>query len=145
MALSNRAAQPLSAGGSSTLERGRTMKKVALVVDDSLVIRKLVLRTLAEADFEVLTAANGKDALDQATGKQLALVITDFNMPTMNGLELIRALRQLEEHKFTPIVFLTTEIDEQLQNEARASGASAWIQKPFTPEKVLSVVSRIAG
>ena len=120
------------------------MSKNALVVDDSLVIRKLVSQTVQGAGFAVVQAANGKEALELARGQAFALVITDLNMPVMNGLELIKELRAQPDHRFTPIVFLTTEVDEQLRAEARAAGATAWIQKPFHPEKVLSVVQRIA-
>ena len=121
------------------------MSKNALVVDDSLVIRKMVSQTLQAAGFAVVQAANGKEAADLARGKEFTLVITDLNMPVMSGLELIKELRSQPEHKFTPIVFLTTEVDEALRDEARAAGATAWIQKPFHPDKVLSVVQRIAA
>ncbi len=121
------------------------MNKLALVVDDSMVVRKMVSKALESAGFEVLQAGNGKEALAVAAGKALSVVITDFNMPTMNGLELIKSMRAEAEHKYTPIVFLTTEVEDRLRDEARASGATAWIQKPFQPDKVLSVVNKIAG
>lgn len=121
------------------------MNKNALVVDDSLVIRRLVAQTLKGVGYEIVQAANGKEAVSAARGNPFALVVTDLNMPVMNGIELIKELRCLPEHRFTPIVFLTTEVDEQLRDEARGAGATAWIQKPFHPDKVLSVVQRIAG
>ena len=124
---------------------GGTLNKLALVVDDSMVVRKMVSKALEGAGFEVLQAGNGKEALAIAAGKALSVVITDFNMPTMNGLELIKSMRAETEHKYTPIVFLTTEVEDRLRDEARASGATAWIQKPFQPDKVLSVVNKIAG
>jgi len=121
------------------------MSKVALVVDDSLVIRRLVSQTLEGAGFEVVQAADGKIALEKARERVFGLVVTDLNMPVMNGLELIRSLRTEAAYKFTPIVFLTTEVDAKLRNEAREAGATAWIVKPFQPEKILSVVARIAA
>lgn len=121
------------------------MAKVALVVDDSLVIRMLVSRTLKAAGFEVLEAEDGREALELAKRNgSLSIVITDINMPVMSGLEFIKAVRQEPTHKFTPIVFLTTESDARLRDEARAAGATAWIVKPFHPEKVLTLVQRIA-
>lgn len=121
------------------------MSKQALVVDDSLVIRRMVAMALTAAGFEVALAANGKEALDKAQTQSFAIVITDLNMPVMDGLELIRGLRDIAAHKFTPIIFLTTETDSTKRDEAREAGATAWIQKPFQPEKILSVVNRIAG
>ncbi|MDB4942180.1 MAG: Chemotaxis regulator - transmits chemoreceptor signals to flagelllar motor component CheY [Labilithrix sp.] len=121
------------------------MAKFALVVDDSMVIRKMVSMALQAAGFEVSQAANGQEALDKATAQPFNIVVTDLNMPVMNGLDFIRAVRGVAAHKFTPIVFLTTESDEKLREEARAAGATAWVQKPFQPEKIMSVVNRIAG
>jgi two-component system chemotaxis response regulator CheY len=121
------------------------MAKIVLVVDDSLVIRKLVTQTLKGAGFETIEAPNGKAGLELAkTHGELALVLTDQNMPVMSGLEFIQALRLEPAHKFTPVVFLTTEDDDQMRGDARAAGATAWIVKPFHPDKVLSVVNRIS-
>lgn len=121
------------------------MSKVALVVDDSMVIRKMVCQTLAKLGFETLEAPDGMAAMAAATGKELTLVITDYNMPRMNGLEFIKELRAIDGHKFTPVVFLTTEMEERLRNEARAAGATAWIVKPFHPDKVIAVVQKLAA
>ncbi len=122
------------------------MPKTVLIVDDSMVVRKLVSKTLTEAGFTIVEAPNGKEALEVAKkNADLALVITDQNMPVMTGIEFIRELRQQASHKFTPVVFLTTESQETLRDEAREAGATAWIVKPFNPEKVLSVVQRIAA
>jgi two-component system chemotaxis response regulator CheY len=121
------------------------MAKTILVVDDSLMIRKLVTQTLKGAGFETIEAPNGQAALELAkTHGELALVLTDQNMPIMSGIEFIQALRQESAHKFTPIVFLTTESGDAIRDQARAAGATAWIVKPFQPEKVLSVVNRLA-
>jgi len=118
--------------------------KLALVVDDSLVIRKMVSQTLKTLGFETIDAADGKQAIEKAKGKELALVITDFNMPVMNGIEFIRELRTLPGHKFTPTVFLTTESDDGIRDQARSAGATAWIVKPFHPDKVIAVVNRLS-
>jgi two-component system, chemotaxis family, chemotaxis protein CheY len=120
------------------------VSKVALVVDDSMTIRRLVGMTLKKIGYEVVEAENGRDGLTKAKATAFSLIITDLNMPIMDGLELIRALRSEPQHKFTPVVFLTTEIEESKREDARAAGATAWIQKPFHAEKVLAVVQRIA-
>jgi two-component system chemotaxis response regulator CheY len=121
------------------------MSRVALVVDDSLTVRKLVSRCLQQAGFEVIEATNGKEALESAQKHPFALIVTDYNMPIMDGLEFVRSARDIEQHKFTPIVFLTTEGDTAKKDEAKAAGVTAWIIKPFSPEKVLSVVNRVVG
>lgn len=119
------------------------MSKVALVVDDSMVIRKMVTMALKAISFEVLDAPDGRRALEVAKGKDLALVITDLNMPVMTGLEFIHEFRADPDHKFTPILFLTTETDEAMRNEARSAGATAWIVKPFHPDKLIAVIQKL--
>lgn len=122
------------------------MSNVALVVDDSRSIRMLVSKVLKQAGFEVMEAENGKDALAKLTEKSsVQLVITDLNMPVMDGLELIRAIRQDAQHKFTPVVFLTTESEESKKEEAKSAGATGWIIKPFHPEKVMTVIRRVVA
>ena len=119
------------------------MSKLALVVDDSLTIRKLVSRTLQGVGFEVIEAVNGKDGLDKLEGRTMNVIITDMNMPVMDGLEFVRGVRATAAHKFTPVIFLTTEVDGSVRDAARAAGATGWIVKPFSPEKVLSVVEKV--
>lgn len=121
------------------------MGKLALVVDDSAVIRRVVCTTLKAAGYETVDAANGDAALTVAKTQEFALVITDMNMPVMSGLELIRELRALANYRFTPIVFLTTETNDRLRAEALDAGATAWVVKPFQPEKILTVIQRIAA
>jgi len=113
------------------------------VVDDSMSIRRLVGKTLQGVGFEVIEASNGQEALDRLVGRTVQLVITDLNMPVMDGLEFIRALRDDKAQKFTPVVFLTTETDEGRMGDARSAGATAWVVKPFHPEKILTVVQRL--
>lgn len=119
------------------------MSRTALVVDDSVTIRKLVSRTLQQAGFEVLEAANGQEGLNAIKGRALSIIITDVNMPVMDGLEFIRGLRDTAEHRFTPVIFLTTEVEATKRDQAKAAGATGWLVKPFSPEKILSVVQRV--
>ncbi|MGA7123124.1 MAG: response regulator, partial [Polyangiaceae bacterium] len=101
------------------------MGKLALVVDDSMVIRKLVCQTLKGVGFETIEASNGREGLAlTAKHATLALIITDQNMPQMAGIEFIQALRFDPNHKFTPVVFLTTETEDQIRIDARAAGAT---------------------
>lgn len=119
------------------------MAKKALVVDDSPSIRQLVSFTLQQAGFEILQAPDGKQALEQLGGRPVHLVITDLNMPVMDGLELIRGLRAQPAYRFTPILMLTTESLESKKQEGKAAGATGWIVKPFQPEQLLQVVARV--
>ncbi len=119
------------------------MSKTALVVDDSATMREMVSYTLKQAGFEPLAGANGQEALDQLTGQQVDLIITDLNMPVMNGMAMIRGLRALPTYVGVPIVFLTTESDEAVKSEAKAAGATGWLTKPFKPDQLLSVVAKL--
>jgi two-component system chemotaxis response regulator CheY len=101
--------------------------------------------TLKDAGYDVLEAADGKDALSKLSGAGVQMVITDLNMPNMDGLELIRALRSDAAYKFVPIVFLTTESQEIKKQEAKAAGATGWIVKPFKPEQLIGVVKKVLG
>jgi two-component system chemotaxis response regulator CheY len=118
------------------------MAKTFLIVDDSASMRQLVSFAVKDAGYDVLTAENGKDALQKASGTKVDLVITDLNMPEMDGITFIRQLRGLPEYRFVPIVMLTTEAQEAKKQEGRAAGASGWIVKPFSPEKLLDVVRK---
>ncbi|MDH4163390.1 MAG: response regulator [Nitrospirota bacterium] len=118
------------------------MAKTFLIVDDSASMRQLISFTLKDAGFEVVTAENGKDALVKLEGAKVDMVITDLNMPEMDGISLIRELRNKASYKFMPIVMLTTEAQEAKKQEGRAAGASGWIVKPFSPEKLLEVVRK---
>ncbi len=118
------------------------MRGKALVVDDSNSMRQMVAFTLAEAGFDVIEAANGNDALAKATGP-VQLVITDLNMPEMDGITLIRSLRSRPGFQHTPILMLTTESQASRKAEGKAAGATGWIVKPFDPEKLLKVLDRV--
>ncbi|HBE71183.1 MAG TPA: hypothetical protein DDW52_23805 [Planctomycetaceae bacterium] len=119
--------------------------KAALVVDDSRSMRRMVSAALAESGFDIIEGANGAEALHKAAGRAVSIVITDFNMPVMNGLSLIRELRALPEHRFTPILMLTTESKDSMKAAGRAAGATGWITKPFKPQQLIQVVNKVVG
>jgi two-component system, chemotaxis family, chemotaxis protein CheY len=118
------------------------MAKKFLVVDDSASMRQLVSFTIKDAGYDVLVAENGKDALGKLGGGKVDMVVTDLNMPEMDGIELIKKLRAMPDYKFTPIVMLTTESQESKKLEGKQAGASGWIVKPFSPEQLIDVVKR---
>ena len=118
------------------------MAKTFLIVDDSASMRQLVSFTVKDAGYEVVTAENGKDALAKASSSRIDMVITDLNMPEMDGITFIRQLRGMPDYRFVPIVMLTTEAQEAKKQEGRAAGASGWIVKPFSPEKLMDVVRK---
>ena len=121
------------------------MEKKIMTVDDSASVRQMVGFTLKNAGYDVVEAEDGKDALAKLIGAGVKMVVTDLNMPNMNGLELIKALRADGAYKFIPIVFLTTESQEAKKLEAKAAGATGWIVKPFKPEQLLAVVKKVLG
>ena len=119
------------------------MSKTVLVVDDSAAIRQVVKIALREAGHEVVEADNGKNALSKMQGKRFNLVISDVNMPEMNGIELVKAIKQDPNNKFTPIMMLTTESQAQKKEEGKQAGAKAWLVKPFNKDILLNAVSRL--
>ncbi len=114
-----------------------------LTVDDSSTMRQMITFTLKGANFDVLEAGDGVEALEVAKGKKLSLIITDVNMPRMDGITLVQRLRALPEFKFTPILVLTTESDATMKQKGKEAGATGWIVKPFSPEKLLDVVNKV--
>jgi two-component system, chemotaxis family, chemotaxis protein CheY len=119
------------------------VEKVALVVDDSFTMRNMVTLALKEQGFEVVTAEDGVDALKVSKGKKFGVIITDINMPNMNGFELIEKLRATAEFKFTPILVLTTEGGDDKKKEGKRVGASGWIVKPFNPQTLVATVNKV--
>lgn len=119
------------------------MAKTVLVVDDSVSMRQMVAFTMKEAGFDVIEGGNGQEALSNVVGKAVNLVITDLNMPLMDGLTLIRQLRGKPEFKFTPILMLTTESQQEKKLEGKAAGATGWIIKPFNPDQLLQIVQKV--
>jgi len=121
------------------------MAKRILSVDDSASMRQMVKLTLSGAGYDVIEAADGREALTKAPGADVNMVITDLNMPNMDGLSLIRELRKLPAFNGIPIIFLTTESDAAKKGEAKAAGATAWIVKPFQQDQLLGVVRKVLG
>jgi two-component system chemotaxis response regulator CheY len=121
------------------------MTKTILAVDDSASVRQMVNLTLRGAGYQVIEAVDGNDALAKARAASVDMIITDLNMPVMNGLVLIRNLRKLPSYCGVPIVFLTTESDADLKKEAKDAGATGWITKPFQQPQLLAVVKKVLG
>jgi two-component system, chemotaxis family, chemotaxis protein CheY len=119
------------------------VSKSVLVVDDSASMRQMVTFTLKEAGFDIVEGSNGQEALARVQGKSVSLVLTDLNMPVMDGMTLIRELRAKPEFKFTPILMLTTESQQEKKLEGKAAGATGWIVKPFQPDQLLQVISKV--
>jgi len=120
------------------------MGKTILIVDDSASMRQLVSFALKDAGYDVIDAVNGKDALNKLNGTKIDMVITDLNMPEVDGIEFIKQLRNKPGYKFMPIVMLTTESQESKKQEGKQAGASGWIVKPFTPEQLIDIVKKFA-
>ena len=116
-----------------------------MTVDDSSSVRQMVGFTLKQAGFEVTEAVDGKDAISKLSESTVEMVITDLNMPNMDGIELIRWLRGNPDHKFIPIVMLTTESQGSKKDEGKSAGATGWIVKPFQPDQLLAVVKKVLG
>jgi two-component system chemotaxis response regulator CheY len=121
------------------------MSKKIMTVDDSASVRQMVSFTLQSAGYDVIEAEDGKDALEKIDGTGVHMVITDLNMPNIDGVGLIKALRAQTPYKFIPIVFLTTESQSSKKQEGKAAGATGWIVKPFKPEQLLAVVKKVLG
>jgi two-component system chemotaxis response regulator CheY len=105
-------------------------------------MRQLISFALKDAGYDVLVAKNGDEALGRLSGAKVDMVITDLNMPEMDGIELIKKLRGMRDYKFVPIVMLTTESQEDKKQEGKQAGASGWIVKPFSPEQLIGVVKK---
>lgn len=119
------------------------MKKIIMIVDDSASLRQVVKMTLEKLGYEVLEAKDGQDALNKAKGKKIHLIISDLNMPLMDGITFVKELKKLPEHKFTPVMMLTTESQQSKMMEGKAAGAKAWLVKPFKPEQIIAAVEKL--
>lgn len=119
------------------------MTKTILAVDDSVSIRKMVAFTLESAGFEVIEAADGVEGLEKAKAVTVNLVLTDQNMPRMDGLTLIKSLRALPRYSNVPILMLTTESSAAMKAQGKAAGATGWMVKPFDPQKLLEVIKKV--
>jgi two-component system chemotaxis response regulator CheY len=116
-----------------------------LAVDDSASIRQMVSFTLKSSGYEVIEAVDGMDGLDKAKAKTVNLILSDQNMPRMDGLTLIKSLRALPQYKTVPILMLTTESSDAMKQQGRAAGATGWLVKPFDPQKLIEVVKKVIG
>lgn len=119
------------------------MPRTALVVDDSLTIRQMVSYTLQQAGFAVVEASDGQDALERLDAHRVDLIITDLNMPRLDGISFIRQARARAACRHVPVLMLTTESQEAKRQEGRAAGATGWMVKPFHPDKLLQVVHKV--
>jgi two-component system chemotaxis response regulator CheY len=119
------------------------MGKRVMAVDDSATVRQVLQMTLAGAGYEVIEAVDGKDALSKLANTSIDMMVTDLNMPNMDGIDLIKNVRLSPGNRFMPIIMLTTESQPEKKQEGKAAGASGWIVKPFKPEQLLAVVRMI--
>lgn len=119
------------------------MSKTILIVDDSASLRQVVSMALKGAGYEVIDACDGQDALSKLNGQKIHLVISDVNMPRMDGITFVKELKKLNNYKFTPVIMLTTESQEGKKQEGQAAGAKAWVVKPFQPAQVLAAVQKL--
>ena len=119
------------------------MAKTIMIVDDSASLRQVVGISLKGAGYQVLEAMDGKHALSQLTGQKVHLVISDVNMPNMDGITFVKALKQLPAYRFTPVIMLTTESAANKKAEGQAAGAKAWVTKPFNPPQLLGAVEKL--
>jgi len=119
------------------------MSKNVLVVDDSASIRQVVGIALKGAGYQVLEACDGTDALAKLDGTRVHLIISDVNMPKMDGIRLLKELKSRPDTRFTPVIMLTTESEEGKKDQGRAAGAKAWVVKPFQPQQMLSAVNKL--
>lgn len=119
------------------------MAKTILIVDDSASMRCVVSMALKGAGYAVIEGSDGKDALAKLTGQKVHLIITDVNMPGMDGITFLKEVKQNATYKFTPVIMLTTESDEEKKRVGQAAGARAWVVKPFKPEQLLNAVQRM--
>jgi len=119
------------------------MAKTILTVDDSLSVRQVLGTLLKSAGYDVLEACDGQDALSKLKGQKIHLIISDVNMPKLDGIGFVKAVKQLPTYKFTPIIMLTTESEEQKKKEGQAAGAKAWVVKPFKPDQMLGAIEKL--
>jgi len=119
------------------------MSKTILIVDDSASLRQVVRIALTNAGYTVIEAEDGKDALGKLDGTKIHLIISDVNMPIMDGIEFLKNVKAHAGYKFTPVIMLTTEGGEAKKLQGQQAGARAWVVKPFKPEQLLNAVSKL--
>jgi len=116
-----------------------------LTVDDSTSMRQMVSFTLMQAGYDVAEAVDGVDGLNKARSGRFNLIITDVNMPNMDGITLVKELRSISNYKFTPILLLTTESSSDKKKQGKEAGATGWLVKPFDPDKLLHTIKKVIG
>ena len=119
------------------------MAKTILIVDDSSSVRQVIGITLRGAGYDVIEGCDGKDALSRLDGRKVHLIVSDVNMPNMDGIAFVKAVKALPAYKFTPIIMLTTESADEKKREGQAAGARAWVVKPFKPDVLLNAVQKL--
>lgn len=119
------------------------MGKLVLIVDDSVFMRQLLTATLTQAGYEVIEGSNGQEGLDQLDGHRVNLIISDVNMPVMDGLTFVKQVRAGGTNEFTPVLMLTTESSEEKKREGKVAGATGWIVKPFEPNQFLQIIAKV--
>lgn len=119
------------------------MAKTIMIVDDSASLRQVVAIALRGAGYDVMEACDGKDALTKLTGQKINLIISDVNMPNMDGISMVRELKKIPAYKFTPVIMLTTETQDSKKKEGQEAGARAWVVKPFQPAQMLAAVAKL--
>lgn len=119
------------------------MAKTILIVDDSASIRQVVGIALKGAGYDVIEACDGKDALTKLDGTKIHLIISDVNMPNMDGISFVKEVKNNARYKFTPVIMLTTESQDDMKKQGQAAGAKAWVVKPFKPDQMLTAVSKL--
>lgn len=119
------------------------MGKTVMVVDDSMSMRKALGIALRGAGYEVVEASDGKDAISKLDGRKFNLIVSDVNMPNMDGISFVKAAKAMPNYRFTPIIMLTTESDMSKVQAGKEAGVRAWIVKPFQPPALLDAVSKL--
>ena len=119
------------------------MAKTILIVDDSTSLRQVIAIALKGAGYEVIEGVDGQDGLNKLSGQRVNLIISDVNMPNMDGLTMVCKIKENPQYKFTPIIMLTTESGTDMKERGRAAGVKAWMVKPFKPEQMLDAVSKL--
>jgi len=121
------------------------MAKTILIVDDSASLRQAVSIALKRAGYDVMEASDGRDGLSKLTGQKVHLIISDVNMPNMDGITMVTQIKQMPAYKFTPVIMLTTEAGDDMKQRGKAAGAKAWVIKPFKPEQMIDAVGKLVA
>ena len=119
------------------------MSKTILIVDDSPSLRQVVNITLTGAGYDVIEACDGKDAISKLDGRKINLIVSDVNMPNMDGITMVQEIKKMSNYKFTPVIMLTTESEDDKKNKGKEAGVKAWMVKPFKPNQMLDAVTKL--